>query len=192
MKKHHFVYLLSAALTVGSFLQAHDTAPGQSTLKVGIVNFKNVVDDSKIGKQEQANFELLKKQMEAVLEEKEKALNEMSAKFNDPDYLDSLSSEAENELKHKFRMLNQEIGQIQGQYYQTLNQANVKILQRIKDLSSKAASKVGKQENLDIILDDDVAFYYAQSLDITKGVVVELDRLYEAELQSEKGGAARS
>ncbi len=75
--------------------------------KVGVVNFKTCVEQSEMGKKEQANFESLKKQMEGVLEEKEKALNEIANKFNDPDYLDSLSPEAEAELKHKFRSLNQ-------------------------------------------------------------------------------------
>ncbi|MFQ5729127.1 MAG: OmpH family outer membrane protein, partial [Waddliaceae bacterium] len=81
--------------------------------KIGLVNFKACVEKSKFGKQEQDNFEALKKQMEGVLEEKEKTLSEISTKFNDPDYLDSLSSEAEAELKHKFRSLNQELAQHQ-------------------------------------------------------------------------------
>ena len=45
----------------------------QKALKIGVVNFKLAVEESKAGKQEQTNFESLKKQMESVLEEKERA-----------------------------------------------------------------------------------------------------------------------
>src|SRR3990167_4018615 len=64
-------------------------------LKIGVVNFKYCVENSKLGKEEQANFEGIKKKMEEVLEQKEKALTEIAGKFNDPDYLDTLSAEAE-------------------------------------------------------------------------------------------------
>lgn len=143
----------------------------QKGLKIGVVNFKLAVEESKAGKQEQSNFENLKKQMESVLEEKEKGLNELAAKFNDPDYVDSLSAEAENELKHKFRVMNQDITQIQSQYYQTLNQANMKILQKLNDLVADAATKVAKEKGYDLVVNDESVYFSQSILDITKPVI---------------------
>ena len=97
----------------------------------GIVNFATCITDSKMGKEEQSSFENLKKQMTAHLEDTEKQINELAAKFNDPDYMDGLSPEAEDELKNKIRTLNEELGRFQNQYYQVLNQANMKIMQSI-------------------------------------------------------------
>jgi outer membrane protein len=148
--------------------------------KVGIVSFKSCVEQSKIGKQEQANFEGLKKQMESVLAEKEKSLNDMASKFNDPDYLDSLSPEAETELKRKFRGLNQEIAQQQNQYMQTLQQTNFKVVQKLQDQVTKAATIVAKNEKLDLILNDEGTFYFAPALNISDKIVGILDKDYEA------------
>lgn len=159
---------------------------------IGIVNFKDVVEHSKYGKLEQSNFEMLKKQMESVLEEKEKTLTELSNKLNDLDYIDSLSSDAEKELKHKFRMVNQDLGQIQGQYYQTLNQANMKILQKLNDLVSQAATTIAIKNRLDLILNEDGGFYYSPKLDISKEVIAVLDADYDKEMKNNAAGTNTS
>lgn len=177
------VGITAAFLCTITALGAADTkalpAASGSQVKIGIVNFKRAVEESKIGKKEQTNFDNLKKQMESVLEEKEKALNEITAKFNDPDYLDSLSAEAENELKHKFRSMSQDLSQIQSQYYQTLNQANMKILQKLNDLVAEASTKVAKDKGLDIILNDDGGFYFSNSLDTSKDVIEAMNQQFD-------------
>lgn len=191
MKKYLPISLIASLMISGALsampevnvTNKADAVGSQSGLKIGVVNFKDVVEHSKYGKLEQSNFEMLKKQMESVLEDKEKALTEITNKFNDPDYIDSLSSEAELELKHKFRMINQEVGQIQAQYYQTLNQANMKILQKLNELVAKASTNIAKENSLDLILNDDGGFYYAPQLDISKKVIAALDMMYDAEMK---------
>jgi outer membrane protein len=151
----------------------------QAGLKVGIVSFKTCVEQSKLGKQEQANFEALKKQMESVLAEKEKTMNEMASKFNDADYLDSLSPEAETELKRKFRALNQEISQQQNQYMQTLQQTNFKVVQKMQEQVTKAAEIVAKNEKLDLVLNDEGSFYNSPTLNISSKVIVLMDKEFD-------------
>ena len=150
-------------------------------VKVGVVNFKTCVEGSKIGAKEQQNFEVLKKQMEDVLAEKEKSLNELSAKFNDADYLDSLSTDAEAEMKHQFRTLSQEMQQHQSQYYQVLQQANFKIIQKIGEAISEASKVVAKNKQLDVILNEEMAFYHADALDVSKDVVTVMDQQFKEE-----------
>lgn len=200
MKKYIPISLIASLCVSGAFVEAQDAmtttksiaASSQNGLKVGVVNFKDVVEHSKYGKLEQSNFEMLKKQMESVLEEKEKTLTEISNKFNDPDYIDSLSSDAELELKHKFRMINQELGQIQSQYYQTLNQANMKILQKLNELVSKASTTIAKENRFDLILNDDGGFYYSPELDISKKIIAALDVQYEAEMKSNQSNPEKA
>lgn len=150
-------------------------------VNIRIVNFKTCVEQSKMGKEEQATFEALKKQMENVLEEKEKTLNEISTKFNDPDYLDSISPEAETELKRKFRALSQEIAQQQNQYYQALSQTNYKVVQKLMEVVTETAAKIAKKENYDFILNEEGLFFYNPELDISKEVIAKMDELYEKE-----------
>src|ERR1700722_11582191 len=133
----------------------NDLTAADRALKVGVVDFKTCVEKSKYGKKEQSNFDALKKQMEGVLEEKEKTLTEISQKINDPDYMDSLSNEAEAELKHKFRALSQELAQHQQQFYQLLNQANFKIVQALTESIAKASKTVAKEKGLDLVVHDE-------------------------------------
>jgi outer membrane protein len=148
---------------------------------MGVVNFKVCVENSKIGKQEQAAFEVVKKKMEDVLEEKEKDLNEMAEKLNDPDQLDLMSPEAETELKRKFRALNQDISQLQSQYYQSLNQTNFKIVQSLAEKVAEASDAVAKDMHLDVVINDEIAFYYYPRLDISDKVVEKMDYLFDEE-----------
>ncbi len=200
MKKYLPISLIAFLCFSVGLVEAQDSmmstksiaASSQNGLKIGVVNFKDIVEHSKFGKLEQSNFEMLKKQMESVLEDKEKTLTELSNKFNDPDYVDSLSSEAESELKHKFRMINQELGQIQAQYYQTLNQANMKILQKLNEFVAKASTKIAQENHLDLILNDDGGFYYSPELDISKKVITALDALYDIEMKNNSSNSGKA
>lgn len=165
-------------------------ARGDQNLKMRFINFKVCVEKSKIGKQEQTNFEALKKQMETMLSEKEKTLNDMADKLNDPDYLDSLSPEAETELKRKFRTLSQEASQQQQQYMQTLQQANFKVLEKLDELISRAAEIVAKKNGYNVIDNDDATFYYDKDLDISHDIVAVMDEIFEKEGMEKKDNKA--
>lgn len=186
MKKALFLLkalMITSALPIAAAettLAANSQEKQVTTQRIGSINFKKVIDESKYGKQEQANFESLKKQMEAVLEGKEKVLNEMAEKLGNSDYLDSLSEDAEEEFKDKFRTLSQEFAQIQSQYYQSLNQTNMKILQQLQDIVAKAAEQVAKENSYDIILSDESGFYFSKS-DVSEKIISVMDEMYNKE-----------
>lgn len=185
MKKFPYI-IFSTVLTAVTMLVLCSAAPTDGQIKVRTVNFKKCVEGSKAGKQEQASFEALKKQMESVLLEKEKVLNDMAAKLEDVDYLDSLSAEAETEIKRKFRGLTQEYSQLQNQYMQTLQQTNFKVIQKINELVALAASEVAKQNNWDLVINDETVFFTSPSLDISSQVIGLMDKNYE------KDGSAKT
>lgn len=161
-------------------------AEGNKATNVRVINFKQCVEQSKVGKQEQTSFEALKKQMETVLEEKEKEINELAKKLEDGDFLDSLSVEAETELKRKFRQMGQEFSLLQNQYMQALNQTNYKIVQKLHDEVAVAAKAFGKKNNIDIILNDEACFFNDTSLDITTQLVAVLDENFEKDAAQPK------
>lgn len=150
-----------------------------TTPKVGIVNFKQCVEESKIGKAERENFDEMRRQMESALEEKESRLQDMARKFSDPDYIDGLSPEAEAKSKEEYGKLSQEMGQLQQQYYQMLNQANFKVVQKISDEVATAARKAATDKGLTLVLNEESSFYYADALDITTDVVAVMDHNFE-------------
>jgi outer membrane protein len=182
----------AAAIVCSAFIHAEKAATFEQTkpLRIALVDFKTCVEKSKLGKKEQAAFDAMKKQMETILEEKEKSLNDVASKFNDIDYLDSLSPDAEAELKRQYRTLNQEFTQQQNQFYQTLSQTNLLVIQKLTELVTKASEEVAKANNIDIVLNDESSFYAIASIDISPLVVNVLDEMFEKENKEAKPAAS--
>lgn len=159
-------------------------SPSHQSLKIGVVNAKKCLEESKLGKHEQANFERMRQQMEGTLQDKEKDLEEIESKINDEDYMDSISDEAAAELKRKKRNIRQEGLQLQNQYLQTLQQANVKVVQKLTEIINKASELVAqddKGETFDIIFNNEGCTYYSNHLDVSDKVIAKMDTLFEAE-----------
>ncbi len=168
--------LLSTLVILGLCAGGFAAEPKPS---VGVVNFNNCMTDSKLGKQEQSSFDALKNQMTSLLEDTEKQTNEIAAKFNDAEYMDGLSPEAEEEMKNKFRGLNEEMNRYQNQYYQVLQQANMKIMQTIGAGIQEASEKVAKDKRLNMVMSKEACFFAAPTLDVTNFVVAEMDKTFE-------------
>jgi outer membrane protein len=178
-----------AALVLGGSVNAQEArntdAAVSQAIKIGIVNTKKCLEESKLGQQEQANFEKMKKQMESVLQEKERALEEIESKLNDDDYMDSVSEEVASELKRKKRSIRNEGMQLQNQYLQTLQQANVKVVQKLTDAISKASAQVAQEsqagQRIDVIFSDEACTYFSHKMDVSSQVIQKMNALYETE-----------
>lgn len=182
-------FLVTALLLSSSSAFAQSSASGDRA-RIAIVSSKKCLEESKLGKQEQANFERMKNQMEAVLQEKEKALEDLENKTEDEDYMDSISDEAAAELKRKKRNLRQEGYQLQSQYMQTLQQANIRIIQRIADAISKASEQVAldashTNQPIDLIVNDEAVTYFSPSLDVSDKVIAKMNVAFDAEQSSQ-------
>ena len=159
-------------------------APSSGLNKIGIVNTKRCLEESKLGKQEQANFDKMQSQMESVLQEKQRALMEIQEKLDDEDYTDSLSDEAVSELKRKKRTLRDEGMQLQEQYMKTLQQAKMKSIQRITDAISKASKEVAEDRTrgaLDAVVSDEACTFYAPQLDVTPQIIEKMNTAFDGD-----------
>ncbi len=146
---------------------------------LGVVNFASCITDSKYGKKEQENLESLRKQMASLMENTEKELKDISAKFEDTEYLDSLSPKAEEELKAKFQALQEDLGRYQNQFYQVLNHANYQMIQKLSGAISAAAEKVASKNALKYVINKEACFYISPDLDVTTSVISEMDKNFE-------------
>lgn len=207
MRTFFYGTLLGLTLICGMTSGAPATANPSPlvNLPIGIVNFKLCVEKSRLGRQEQTNFDKLKHQMDNALQESQKGLiekqkvyQETKAKWDDLDYRDSLKPEAEAELKHKLRSLEQdlsgqgqELAQHEEQCYQILNQTNVKAVQKLHELLEKASEIVAKQEGLLMMVNQEAFFYYSPQLDKTDLVLAQLDKLSEPELRRQQQAASQ-
>jgi len=148
---------------------------------IGVVNFANCITDSKLGKQEQQNLETLRKQMATMIENTSKELREITAKFEDTEYLDSLSPKAEEELKVKHQTLQEDLARYQQQFYQVLNHANYQLVQKMNVNIASAAEKIAEEKHLDYVINREACFYVRTELDVTPQVVAEMDKTFDLE-----------
>ncbi len=182
MKNYSYKVLFSSLLFAFSFLALSAKAPDE---KIAIISFRTCLEKSKLGKKELAEFEQIKKDLEKEIEKKEKELNDMAPKFND-EYLDTLTPEAETDLKNKFKSISQDLSQMQNQYYQLLNQANMQIVQKMSDLVEEAAKHVAEMNNFDMILNKEACFFAKDSYDVSDKVVDEMNKISDKKQESEK------
>lgn len=153
---------------------------------LGVVNFTTCITDSKYGKKEQENFEGIRKQLSAMIEDTEKELKEIADKFGDTEYLDSLSPKAEEDLKARYQNLNEDLGRYQGQFYQIMQQANMQLVQKMSSQIARASEKVAQEKHLDYVINREACFYYKPELDLTAQVITEMDKNFELDSKSKK------
>lgn len=185
---------LGAAATVlsaATYLNAADASmkPAVADLKamtekpavtIGVVNFKRCVEESKYGKYQRQSFEGMRKEMESNLEKKEKKLQEIVRNFDNPDYVDGLSPEAETKAKAEYQSISQDIAQMQQQYYQMLSQVNQKALLSLADEVASSSREVAGMKGLSVVLNDEGCFYFAEPYDISQDVVKIMDQHFDA------------
>jgi outer membrane protein len=187
MKRSTYGSLILSCLILASNLQAsssskqeakHDTKQ-EAKSEIGIVNFTSCITDSKLGKKEQESLESIKNQMTSLIKDIEEQLTDIAGKFNDPDYLDGLSPEGEQELKAKYQTLREEHERYQGQFYQVMQQANMKLVQTVSSYVNSATDKLAKAKNLSLVVNKDACFSFRESFDITNEVISEMDKVFD-------------
>ena len=151
-----------------------------------IVDFAKCYTDSKYGKKEQENLEMMKSQMEKAMRELNDQLTETSAKLNDEHVLDSLSPEAEKELKDKLEVLTGEMQRGQQQFYYMMQQANMKTMNTIAEKIKAASKELAKKNDYKLIINKDQVFFLSDNLEITEDMITHMDSMYEKEIIKKK------
>lgn len=172
---HKFFFVASAIFGLMGGLTANEGPV------IGVVNFTSCVTESKAGKREQENMENIRKQMASLIEATEKELKEIAVKFEDTEYLDSLSPKAEEDLKIKFQALQEDHGRYQNQFYQVLQHANYQMIQKMSGAIAKASEKIAQSKQLDYVMNKEACFYIRPDLDVTTLIISEMDKNYDLE-----------
>ncbi len=146
---------------------------------IGAVNFNSCMTESKLGKKEQEELQNLQKEMANRMENSDKEMKEIAAKFDDSEYLDSLSPKAEEEMKVKYQTLQEDMNRYQSQFYQIMQQAQHQIYQRLLSNISKASETLAKKKKLDYVMNKEACFYIRPDLDLTQEVIAMMDKSYE-------------
>lgn len=156
----------------------------------GIVNFSTCITESKYGKQEQEVFDDMRGQITAIMQDLDGQFRDIVSKLNDPDFVDSLSPEKEQEMQGQAQSLQDELGRYQQQYYQVMNQANMNLIQRMTNYVSQASESIAKKQKFSVVLNKEACFYYEHEQDITADVIAEMDKSFERDSKAQKATAA--
>jgi outer membrane protein len=154
--------------------------------RIGVVNFSSCVSESKAGIKEQEKISNIGKQMSSMIEETEKEIKEMSAKFEDTNYLDNLSPKAEEEMKLKYQTLQEDLARYQAQFNQVMQHAQHQAVYSLNRLINKSSEPVAKEKKLSCVVNSEFCFYVNPDLDITESVIKEMDKIYDAKSEEEK------
>ncbi|MEF9497164.1 OmpH family outer membrane protein [Chlamydia sp. 04-14] len=169
-----FLALLTLAGTQQVFAD-NDSLEGN----LGVVSLKRCLEESAFGKKETEELENMKQQFSKNSEKMEEELTALYNKLQDEDYMESLSSSAADELRKKFESLSAEYNALQSQYYQMLNQSNMKRVQKLIQEVKKASEIVRIQEGLLAIFNDEVVLSIASSADKTNEIIKILDESFK-------------
>lgn len=180
----NFKKMMKAALMLALFSVATLSYAEAEEIRVGVVDFRTCLEKSYIGQAEQQKLEAMRNEMVNSLESKEKLLTEVMEKLKKPEYLDTLSPQAEEELQKQYASLSEEIQMYQNQAYQALNQAQMKMFQSVSEQVAKSAEYLARENNLDIVLNQESCFYFKRPLEMTQIVVQELNRHFQPETDS--------
>jgi outer membrane protein len=180
-----FMKKFKSSILLASLALAGSAFAGENSL-IGVVNFTTCITDSKSGKKEQENMENIRNQMSTLIEDTEKEIKELSGKFEDTEFLDSLSPKAEEEMKLKYQTLQEDLGRYQNQYYQVLQHAQYQLIQKMSGNIAKASETVAKQKKLDYVINKEACFYIRSDLDVTTSVISEMDKTFEAQNKDKK------
>ncbi len=170
MMKRYFSLLIASLIVSGSALAA-----GQ----VGIVDFRECLDQSHQGKKEQQKLEDLRIKMTASFSDKEKKLSDVYNKLNDPEYMDGLSPSAEKDLQDQFQKLSEEMNQLQYESSQLASQTQFKVLQTMDESVKSATKTIAERKDLELVVNKDTCFFYNTDLDITKDVIEEMNASFK-------------
>ncbi len=162
----------------------------ECSLNFGVVDFTKCVMQSKYGKFETDNFESLKNQMGKAVGDIESQLQDAVNQLQNQDILDSLSPEAEQSLKEKCQALSGELNRYQSQYYQFMQQSNMKLMQNLAEEISKASETIAHKKKLSLVINKEAVFYTIPSLDITDSTIVEMDKKFDKEKQTKDAASS--
>lgn len=186
MKLPRFLKITAAAkmLTLCTFLCCGTLSASENlALRIGVVDFRECIENSAIGKHEQGQLDKMRGDMERMIEDRQEKLEELTKKISDPDHIDSLSPEAEAELKQQYTALTQQMAGMQQQYFQLFNQAQLQIVAKLQDLISEASEEIAKQEHLSLVLSKEAIFFNIDALDVTESVIKAMDALSPEQAQ---------
>ncbi len=158
--------LVAAALLMGPAAAATD-------YKIGYVNVQRVVQQSEEAQKAKGQLKKEVKERKAELEGKRKKVNELQKKLEKQGSL--MSEEQKKKTQRQLEEATREFRRLQRKAQQDLDTQKNQVLQDIYDDVSQIVSRIGEEEDYDLILTGSSAIYVSEPINLTEQVLTELN-----------------
>ena len=149
---------------------------GADVAKIGVVDFKRVIEGSEAGKTIKAKISAQYEQMEGELKEKESEIKELKKRMDRESLV--MSKEMREEKDREFRIKVNDIKMLQKKYEAELQEMNKRLMGDLVKQSQKIIAEIGKSEGYLVVIDKSAVLYSPSTIDITDEVVKRYNASY--------------
>ena len=147
-------------------------------LKIGIIDFQKILDESKAGQAAQASINNRGKQMESDLKAKGSEIEDMKKRLEREVLV--MSREMREEKEREFRIKINDFKSMQQNFAKQAREMQVNAMRRIRNDVDEIAAAIGGSEGFALILETKEAgvLYAPQAVNLTDKVIARYDVQY--------------
>lgn len=162
-------------IVVFMFAVVASVGMAQQSIKIGVVNSQDVLENSSEGKRVMAQLQDVDKKNQADVSGKDEEIRQLQTKLNTQrltltqEALINLSSDLEKKQTDRKRFAEDS--------YREMQELTQRLFQKIQSELLPIIEQIGKEKDLDIIFDlrNSGAVYYSPSVDITADIIQRYD-----------------
>ncbi|MDJ0720385.1 MAG: OmpH family outer membrane protein [Desulfobacterales bacterium] len=174
MRKRMMIGMLASAILALFTMDAV-----AADLKIGVVDFQKVVNDSEPGKKFEANLKAEGQQMEAEIDQGKAELKELKEKLERESMV--MSEKAKEEKQIEFNVKLSGLQKKQAQFRKDFVGKQRKGLAQFEREVLEIAHEIGKKEKYTLIVSKSALLYMDGAVDITPKVVKALNQRHKAQ-----------
>ena len=161
-------------LLAACFLLLTASVAQAAEMKIGVVNIQQVMESTQ-------TFKQLSAQMKAKIEPKQKEIEKEKNRIEA--MAKALNANSPDSKKQEFIKAQEAFSKKGNDFLEYAQKEDMAMRTKIEGYFIEASKNVAQKKGLNIVLDLQGVMYYENSMDVTKDVATELDRLWKA-----KGG----
>jgi outer membrane protein len=163
-------------IVVSSFLLfLASPSVGAEAMKIGVVDFQEILQKSSAGKSAQSEIEKEGKQMEEDLKKKKEDIDALNKKLERESLVLSREKREEREREIKIKVM--DLKALQKKYMSDFKAHEGKLLKRIRDDVLQIVQSIGKKEGYTLIVEkrESGVLYVPDPVDLTEEVIRRYD-----------------
>ena len=149
---------------------------GDDNFKVGLLDFQQILKQSKTGQKIQSEIKQKRESLTSELQEKQNRIKEMQEKYKRESLV--LSNEIKVQKEHEIRAELNEYQMLQNQKNQEFNKIRTELINEVTKRIVDFAQKIGKSQGYFMIIEKQsgTVLYAKDSLEITDQFIKKIDK----------------